>query len=93
MQIRLINENKDNVSASLGNLKTVLQKTDTLLTKFNSVATETTNRKNNLGKLLYDKEFYDNLNVSLKQLNKLTKLLIKQLQDEGVNVDAHISIF
>jgi phospholipid/cholesterol/gamma-HCH transport system substrate-binding protein len=90
---KMINDNKANVATSLGNLKTVLQKTDTLLTKINSIATETTDKKNNLGKLLYDKEFYDNLNISLKQLNELTKLLIKQLQDEGVNVDAHISIF
>ena len=89
----LINENKDNLSASLANLKTVLQKTDTLLTKVTFIANETTDRSNNLGKLLYDKEFYNNLNNSLKQLNELTKLLIKQLQDEGVNVDAHISIF
>ena len=89
----LITKNKDNITSSLGSLKTVLQKTDTLLTKVNSLATETTDKKNNLGKLLYDKEFYNNLNISLKQLNELTKLLIKQLQDEGVNVDAHISIF
>ncbi len=89
----LINENKENISSSLVNLKTVLQKADSLLTKINVIATETTDKKNNLGKILYDKEFYDDLNSSLKQLNELTKLLIKQLQDEGVKVDAHISIF
>ena len=90
---KVLNENKDNIAASLGSLKIVLQKTDTLLTKVNSIANETTDRKNNLGKMLYDKEFYENLNSSLKQLNELTKILIKQLQNEGVNVDAHISIF
>ena len=89
----MIKDNKDNIASSLGNLKTVLQKTDTLLTKINSITLETTDKKNNLGKLLYDKEFYDKLNLSLKQLNELTKLLLKQLQDEGLNVDAHISIF
>ena len=90
---KMINENKDNIASSLGSLKEVLQKTDTLLTKANSFAAETTEKKNNLGKLIYDKDFYDGLNKSLHQLNDLTKILIKQLQDEGVKVDAHISIF
>jgi phospholipid/cholesterol/gamma-HCH transport system substrate-binding protein len=90
---KMINENKDNIASSLGSLKDVLQKTDTLLTKINSFAAETNEKKNNLGKLIYDKDFYDDLNKSLNQLNSLTKILIKQLQDEGVKVDAHISIF
>ena len=89
----MINENKDDLAASLGNLKIVLQKTDTLLSKINSFTTETSEKKNNLGKIIYDREFYNDLNQSLKQLNELTKILIKQLKDEGVNVDAHISIF
>jgi phospholipid/cholesterol/gamma-HCH transport system substrate-binding protein len=90
---KMINENKDNIASSLGSLKDVLQKTDTLLTKINSFTVETTEKRNNLGKLIYDKDFYDDLNKSLHQLNNLTKILIKQLQDEGVKVDAHISIF
>ena len=90
---KMINENKDNIASSLGSLKDVLQKTDTLLTKINSFTVETTEKRNNLGKLIYDKEFYGDLNKSLHQLNNLTKILIKQLQDEGVKVDAHISIF
>lgn len=90
---KMINENKANLASSLGSLKIVLQKTDTLLTRINSFTAETSEKKNNLGKLIYDKEFYNDLNQSLKQLNELTKILIKQLKDEGVNVDAHISIF
>ena len=90
---KMINENKANLAASLGSLNIVLQKTDTLLTNINSFTTETSEKKNNLGKIIYDKEFYNDLNQSLKQLNELTKILIKQLKDEGVNVDAHISIF
>lgn len=90
---KLINENKENLSSSLGNLKSVLQKTDTLLTKINSIAEQTTEKKNNLGKILYDKEFFDDLNNSLKQLNEITRLLIQQLKDKGIKVDAHLNIF
>ncbi len=89
----LISENKENLSSSLGSLKSVLQKTDTLLTRINLIAGQTTEKKNNLGKILYDKEFFDDLNNSLKQLNEITKLLIQQLKDKGIKVDAHLNIF
>ncbi|HKI78683.1 MAG TPA: MlaD family protein [Ignavibacteriaceae bacterium] len=89
----LIDENKSNLSSSLSNLNTTLQKTDTLISKLNLLADQTTNKQNNLGRILYDDEFYKNLGESIKQLNDLTKILIQQLKDEGVNVDAHISIF
>lgn len=90
---KLISENKDNISSSLENLKSVLQKTDTLLTTVNSFALQTTEKKNNFGKILYDKEFFDKLNNSLKQVNDLTKLLIQQLKDKGIKVNAYLNIF
>ena len=89
----LITKNKDNITSSLGSLKTVLQKTDTLLSKINAFAEQTTSKENNLGKILYNKKFYDDLKQSLIQVNGLTKLLIKQLKDEGIKVDAHLNIF
>ena len=89
----LIKNNKENISNSLSSLNSVLQKADSLLQYANNLAGETNQQKNNLGKILYDKEFYTNLNQSLKQLKELTAILIGALKDEGIKVDAHISIF
>lgn len=89
----LVKNNKENISNSLSSLNSVLQKADSLLQYANNLAGETNQQKNNLGKILYDKEFYTNLNQSLKQLKELTAILIGALKDEGIKVDAHISIF
>ncbi len=89
----LLADNKSGISSSIERLNLVLIKADTLLSKMNNVADQTVNKQNNLGKMLYNKDFYNNLDTTLKQLNELTGILIKALKDEGIKVDAHISIF
>ena len=89
----LLAANKSGISSSIERLNFVLIKADTLLSKMNNVADQTVNKQNNLGKMLYSKDFYNNLDKTLKQLNELTGILIKALKDEGIKVDAHISIF
>ncbi len=85
-----LNENKSSLKSSVEELHTVLTKTDSLLTSVNTFSGEIRNKKNNIGKLLYDDKLYDNLSQSITQLNELTKILIEQLKGKGVNVDAHI---
>ncbi len=85
-----IQENKTNIKESLDKLSNVLSKTDSLLSKTNLLVDETKNQKNNLGKILYDESTYKNLSETLSQVNELTKILLKQIQDDGINVDAHI---
>ena len=45
---------------------------------------------NNLGKILYDDSLLVNITESLQALNKLSKLVLFQLQTDGVKVDANI---
>jgi phospholipid/cholesterol/gamma-HCH transport system substrate-binding protein len=85
-----LNENKSSLKSSVGELKTVLIQTDSLLYKANKLSDEITNQQNNIGKIVYDKELYKNLSQSLTQLNEMTKILIEQLKGKGINVDAHI---
>jgi phospholipid/cholesterol/gamma-HCH transport system substrate-binding protein len=85
-----LNENRESLKKSIEDLRTVLSKTDSLLSKANKFSDEITNKKNNIGKILYDEQSYKNLTESLTQLNELTKILIQQLKGKGVNVDAHI---
>ena len=85
-----INENKESFNTSVKGLQSVLSNTDSLLTKLNKFTVELSNKQNNLGKIIYDEKIYDDLSQSLKQLNELTKIMIEQLKDDGLKVDADI---
>jgi len=87
---KFINENKESLNTSVKGLQSVLSNTDSLLAKLNIFTDELKNRQNNLGKIIYDEKIYDDLSQSLKQLNELTKIMIEQLKDDGLKVDADI---
>ncbi len=89
----LIQNNKESIQGSISGLNSVVQKSDSLLYKLNSLVDETTARKNNLGKLLYDENLYNDLAGTLKDVKELTKLLTEQLKGDGINVDANIDLF
>jgi phospholipid/cholesterol/gamma-HCH transport system substrate-binding protein len=84
------NQNKESFNASAKELQNVLVNSDSLITKLNRFTDEVRNKKNNLGKIIYDEKLYDNITQSLKQLNELTKIMIEQLQKDGLKVDANI---
>ena len=89
----MLKENQEAIKQTLENAQSVVASTDTLVKRINSFTVETKGQKNNLGKLLYDKDLIIKLNKSMEQINQLTKILVKQLKGDGVNVDANISIF
>jgi phospholipid/cholesterol/gamma-HCH transport system substrate-binding protein len=78
----LIMESRETLSDSRGLIKSI-----------SDLLGETTAGKNNAGKLLYDEKLMNNLKSSIERLNKLTKLLIEQLREDGINVDANIDLF
>lgn len=86
----LISDNKENIKEMFVNLKTVVLKSDTLLNKLNSFTKQTIDQQNNVGKLIYDETIINDLKQTLKQVNELTSILIEQLKNDGVNVDANI---
>ena len=63
------------------------------MTVANEFTSEIKNKNNNLGKILYDKELYDNLTQSVAKLSEISKILLEQLKKEGINIDAHIKLF
>lgn len=86
----LVSDNKENVNRLFGDLKSILNKTDILLTDLNTLTKETKDQQNNVGKVLYDENIYKDLKTTLKQINELTSILIDQLKNDGINVDANI---
>lgn len=87
---KLLSSNKENIDQLFVDLKIVVQKSDTLLSDLNNLTKETMNQQNNVGKLLYDENVINDLKQTLKQVNELTSILIDQLKNDGVNVDANI---
>ncbi len=88
-----ISENKESLNNSIKEISVVLKSTDSLLTKLNGFAAEVKNKKNNIGKIMYDENLVRNLNTTIKQVNELTALLIKQLNNKGLKVDTKIHLF
>ena len=86
-------DNKEGMKASLEDFKSIMTKTDALVTKVNTFTDQVMNKENNIGKLVYDKEVFENLQSSLKQLNELSKLILEQLKDKGFKVDADVDLF
>ncbi|MBI9072289.1 MAG: MCE family protein [Melioribacteraceae bacterium] len=86
----LIEENKTDISETLTESKKLLENGNKLIKKINELALQVQNKENNLGKLLYDEEFLIQIKNSMRQLEKLTKILTEQLEGEGINVDANI---
>ena len=85
-----LSENKDEIKSSVGELKNVLEKTDKLLVNIDVIMSEIKNEENNLGKFLYDDQLVTDMKSAVEKLNKLTEILIYQLENDGVNVDANI---
>jgi phospholipid/cholesterol/gamma-HCH transport system substrate-binding protein len=87
---KLLTDNTENITTLLADLKTLVKKSDELLIDLNILTSETINQQNNIGKILYDKDLFDKLNLTLEQVNELTSILIDQLKNDGINVDANI---
>ncbi len=85
-----LKENKQNIEQSMQNLNNVLLKSDSLLTSLNYLTQQTSEGKNNLGKILYDDSLYFNLTQSMELLKKLSGLILEQLETDGLKVDAYI---
>lgn len=82
--------NRSDIEKTLSNLRDLTSRTDTLISQINVFAKETKEKKNNIGKLMYNGDLYKKLNLTVDQINELTKILLKQVQGKGINIDAHI---
>ncbi len=88
-----ISANKEGINTSVNDLQIILKRTDSLLISMNNFAAKISDEENNLNKVLNDKELYNNLIESVKHLNQLSEILLEQLQNEGIKVDADINLF
>ncbi len=85
-----LTNNRDNIEKTLSNIRDLTSRTDTLIAQINDFAKETKQKQNNIGKLMYNEDLYKKLNLTVDQINQLTKILLHQVQGKGINIDAHI---
>jgi phospholipid/cholesterol/gamma-HCH transport system substrate-binding protein len=83
-------DNKNNISESIKNISTLIKNTQNLVTKLDGIIEETKTGKNNIGKIIYDEKFFNDLTATIEQLKKLTETFNEQLNNEGLKVDASI---
>jgi ABC-type transporter Mla subunit MlaD len=86
----LLDENKEDISVSIGKLSAVLTESDSLIKKFNYLTAETMEGKNNLGKALYNDSLMVDLTSTLSDMKLLIKIILEQMKEDGVKVDANI---
>jgi len=85
-----LDENKDDLTISVSKLKTLLIKSDSLVSQFNYLTAQTIEGDNNISKLLYDDSLVVKITNTFKLLNQISNIILHQLQQDGVKVDANI---
>lgn len=85
-----LDENKEDLNVSVSKLKSLLIKSDSLVNQFNYITTQTIEGDNNLGKVLYDDSLFVKITETFNLLNQISKIILYQLQQDGVKVDANI---
>lgn len=88
-----IETNRDSLSNTISSLKNTLDDSRILISKVNELIDATNSGRNNIGRLINDPTLVDDLKSSLTNLKELTRLLLEQLQKEGIKVDANIDLF
>ncbi|MBN1300244.1 MAG: MCE family protein [Melioribacteraceae bacterium] len=86
----LMSSSRDSIAKAIENLNHTLKVTSGFVDAVSELIAETRDKRNNLGKALYDDKLLDNLEKTLKDTNELLKILLDQIKNEGINVDANI---
>lgn len=89
----LITDNKDELNHLLKRSDDLLVQGSTVIKNIDSLFSETTQKKNNLGKLMYDSTTMDDLKVVLENVKVLTEILVTQMKEKGIKVDAKLRLF
>ncbi len=90
---KLLSENRKTIDSTLQVSLKAINELHIILGKADKFITETENKQNNAGKLLYDPTMISDLKETLKSVDQLIKTLNEQLKNEGVKVKADFEIF
>lgn len=89
----LLTRNSENIKTTIEQTKQFLENSNILVNRVDSFLQEIENNQNNVGKILYDEQFYTDLKTMMENIKELTHILNEQLKNEGINVDANLDLF
>lgn len=89
----IVSVNDTNIISTIQNLKFTTDAFNSLLEKLNLLSNEILEKRNNIGKLIYDENLIKDLKVTLNQLKELTEILNNQLKEGGLEVKAKVDLF
>jgi phospholipid/cholesterol/gamma-HCH transport system substrate-binding protein len=72
-----IGENSTGLKNTLSEIQNLTVAVDTLVGNLNTVVTDLKNKNSSVGKMIYDDAFYENINKTLSEIEKLTKSIRK----------------
>jgi len=79
----ILDESKPDFQSTLKDIKLLTEKVNSLVGNLDKIAEDIHTKKSAVGKFMYDEKFYDNLNNTLLEIEKLTK----KIREEGVKID------
>ena len=88
-----LDNNKEQFSKLLLLSGDLINDSDSLVNRFRSFMTSMEKRENNLGKIVYDPQLYEDLKIMMQQVKEMTSLINEQLKGEGLKVDADVDLF
>ena len=78
-----MDENSPEINSTLKEMHILTTKVDTLITNLNLIVADIQNQKGSVGKLMYDEEFYENINKALLEIERLTK----KIRKDGIKIN------
>lgn len=79
----ILDENGPQVKSTFKDIQSLTTRVDTLITSINTVVNDLQMQKGSMGKFMYDDKFYENLNKSLQEIEKLTK----KIRQDGIKIN------
>ena len=79
----VMDENSPEINSTLKEMHILTTKVDTLITNLNLIVADIQNQKGSVGKLMYDEEFYENINKALLEIERLTK----KIRKDGIKIN------
>lgn len=88
-----IKNNREDISKTIKDVNRLTNNLNHLTMRIDSLVAETTNKRNNLGKLIYDENYLKELKNTTQQIKQLIDILQNQLENDGVKVKAKINLW
>ena len=79
----ILDESGPQVKSTFKDIQVLTTRVDSLITGINNIVNDLQTQKGSMGKFMYDDKFYENLNNSLKEIEKLTK----KIRQDGIKIN------